>query len=177
MLFAFCTTLFGQNVNSWYPANRAPLKATKFVVLPVMAVKPDGWLLSQLKVMANGLTGYLYATNPDWSNYITNSAWRGGSGDRMERGPYYCDGLFPLAYLLGDTRLIAESSRWVNTMLSPANDWFAKANPDDIFSLTTVWKALRSWYEATGEKDSATFYPLTRKYFRLLDTVSLGSSW
>jgi hypothetical protein len=121
-LLVVCSGALAQS-NAHYPVNSAPLKQTKFVTLPMMTVLPHGWLQDQLEVMANGITGHLFETNDNWVK-IQNSQWRGGSGDHWESGPYYCDGLFPLAWLLNDERLKTESRRWIDVMLEHRVDWF-----------------------------------------------------
>jgi hypothetical protein len=52
--------------NSHYYPNRAPLQPTPFQKLPPGAVKPDGWLLAQLRMQLNGLNGKL----PEISDYL-----------------------------------------------------------------------------------------------------------
>src|SRR5574344_2600639 len=113
---AACTLLTG--AGSWasaslYPENPAPLAPEAFIELPLGAVKPDGWLRSQLKVQARGLTGHL---DEFWDS-LFSSAWKGLDGDAWERGPYYLDGLVPLAYLLDDQRLISKIQPYIEYML------------------------------------------------------------
>ena len=45
------------------------------------------------------------------------NGWLGGDGDVWERGPYWIDGLLPLAYILGDERLIEKTRPWVEWAL------------------------------------------------------------
>ena len=90
--------------------NKAPLSPTSFSPLPLGSIKPRGWLRRQLEIQANGLTGHL---DEFWPNLGPNSGWLGGSVEAWQRGPYYMDGLVPLAYLLGDEKLIAKVKKWV----------------------------------------------------------------
>ena len=65
-------------------ANRAPLQAGAFQLLPLGAVKPKGWLRAQLEIQAKGLGGHL---DEFWPDVGPQSAWLGGSGEGWERGP------------------------------------------------------------------------------------------
>lgn len=96
---------------------------TAFAPLPLGTIKPRGWLHDQLRLQADGLTGHL---DEHWADVGPDNAWLGGSGDGWERGPYYLDGLLPLAYLLEDERLIAKADRWVEAAL-------ASQRPDGSF--------------------------------------------
>ncbi len=130
--------------------NRAPQPANAFNMLPLTAVKPKGWLKRQLEIQAQGLTGSL---DEFWPSLV-GSAWLGGTGEAWERGPYYLDGLVPLAYLLDDPKLIAKARKWV--------DWtLENQRPDGMLGPTknTDWwpimvqaKVLTQYYEATGDE-------------------------
>src|ERR1035438_1589258 len=76
--------------------NRAPLAPNAFTPLPLTDIQPRGWLLRQLQTQASGLSGHL---DEFWKDVGPNSGWLGGTGESWERGPYYMDGLVPLAYL------------------------------------------------------------------------------
>ncbi len=93
--------------------NKAPLSPTIFASLPLGSIKPRGWLRRQLQIQANGLSGHLDEFWPD----LSDSGWIGGTGESWERGPYYLDGLVPLAFLLEDPRLIAKAKKWVDWTL------------------------------------------------------------
>lgn len=91
------------------------LHDTVFEAFPLGSIKPAGWLLNQLRIQANGLTGHL---EEHWKDVGPDNGWLGGDGESWERGPYYVDGLLPLAYLLEDEGLIAKANRWVEWALA-----------------------------------------------------------
>lgn len=91
------------------------LHETAFESLPLGAIKPLGWLKDQLRIQADGLTGHL---EEHWADVGPENGWIGGKGESWERGPYYVDGLLPLAYLLEDEKLIAKAKRWVEWSLA-----------------------------------------------------------
>lgn len=66
--------------------------------LSIKEVRPEGWLLNQLKIQADGLSGNLDKFWPD----IKDSKWVGGTAEGWERMPYWLDGFIPLAWLLND---------------------------------------------------------------------------
>ena len=90
--------------------NRAPLPPNALYLLPLTAIRPTGWLRRQLQIQTDGLSGHL---DEFWPDLGANSGWLGGTGESWERGPYFLDGLVPLAYLLEDPRLIAKANKWV----------------------------------------------------------------
>ncbi len=95
--------------------NRAPLAASAFYPLPLGAIRPTGWLRRQLQIQADGLSGHLDET---WADVGPNSGWLGGNGESWERGPYFLDGLTPLAYLLDDARLKAKAQKYIDWTLN-----------------------------------------------------------
>ena len=131
-----------------------------FSPLPLGAVKPKGWLLSQLQIQANGLTGHL---DEFWPS-VAESAWIGGKSEGWERGPYWLDGVIPLAILLDDPKLKAKSQKWVDTILAnqQADGWFGAATREgdqsqsrdnrDAWPLFILFKAFMQWEQATGDK-------------------------
>lgn len=85
-----------------------------FQSLPLGAIKPSGWLQDQLQLQADGLTGHL---DEFWPS-VKDSRWIGGQAEGWERGPYWLDGLIPLAFLLDDEHLKAKAQHWVDTILN-----------------------------------------------------------
>ena len=45
--------------NAFYITNKAPLTVQPYTLLPLGAVKPEGWLKEQLVLMKHGMTGNL----------------------------------------------------------------------------------------------------------------------
>ncbi|HWC99420.1 MAG TPA: beta-L-arabinofuranosidase domain-containing protein [Candidatus Sulfopaludibacter sp.] len=141
--------------------NRAPLADNSFYRLPLTAVKPSGWLLNQLRIQAAGITGHL---DEFWPDVGPNSAWLGGAGEGWERGPYYLDGLVPLAYLLDDPRLIAKVKPWVEWTLThqrPDGSIGPEKNRDWWPNMIML-KVLTQYQEASGDP---RVIPLMQKYF------------
>jgi uncharacterized protein len=149
--------------NRFYKGNPAPLIKNAYIKLPLGAVKPEGWLKSQLQIQAAGLTGNLDEFWPD----LVNSAWRGGQGEAWERGPYYLDGLVPLAYLLDDKSLIDKAKKWIENIISGSSDsgWYGPAGNKDRWPLSVANKVLMQYYEATGDRRAID---VLTGYFRYL---------
>ena len=129
--------------------------------LPLGAVRPRGWLFEQLRLQAAGLTGHL---DEIWPDTGPDSAWLGGGGEDWERGPYYCDGLVPLAYLLNDPVLIAKARHWMEQVLTSQgpDGQFGPATNDDWWPRMVMLKALAQYHEATGDP---RVLPFMTRYF------------
>jgi hypothetical protein len=160
LLFTGCGK---KNLNINYKSNPEPLLKNAYIKLPLGIVKPAGWLKSQLEAQAAGLTGNLDDFWPD----LINSSWRGGNGEAWERGPYYLDGLVPLAYLLNDEHLISKVKTWIEPILASSSDtgWYGPAKNKDRWPLAVANKVLMQYYEVTGDKRAID---VLTKYFRYL---------
>ncbi|MBK7132850.1 MAG: glycoside hydrolase family 127 protein [Bacteroidales bacterium] len=160
VLFSGCSKE-KENIN--YKGNPAPLKQNAYIKLPLGVVKPAGWLKSQLEAQASGLTGNVDDFWPD----LVNSSWRGGEGEAWERGPYFLDGMVPLAYLLEDKALIEKSNKWIQSIISSSRDtgWYGPAKNKDRWPLAVANKVLMQYYEATGDTNALN---VLEKYFRYL---------
>ena len=143
--------------------NRAPLTESPYAELPLGAIKPGGWLQEQLQRQANGLTGHLDQIYPQVMG--PSNAWLGGDGDAWERGPYWIDGLLPLAYILQDKALMDKANRWVEAILAsqqedgylgPAVDHpfvygLQRGQTHDWWPKMVALKILKQYYMATAD--------------------------
>jgi hypothetical protein len=133
-----------------------------FRALPSGSIRPLGWLADQLRLQADGLTGSLEEI---WPDVGPDSAWLGGAGEDWERGPYYLDGLVPLAHVLGDERLLAKAHRWIDAIIGSQrpDGSFGPASNDDWWPRMVAVKALIQHAEATGD---ARIQPFLAAWFR-----------
>lgn len=106
--------------NDFYISNRSPLIQQSYTELPIGAIQPKGWLLEQLKIQRDGLTGNLDKVYPKVVG--ETNGWLGGDGDGWERGPYWLDGLVPLAYILDDEELKAKAQKWIEWSINNQRD-------------------------------------------------------
>lgn len=135
--------------------NRAPLQPEAFTPLPLGSVRPLGWLLRQCRIQADGLTGHI---EEFWPDLGPENMWLGGETEGWERGPYYLDGLVPLAHVLDDARLKAMAQRWIDSVLGQchADGWIGPVKAPnrleyDHWPVAIVLKALTQHQEATGD--------------------------
>ena len=142
--------------------NLAPLAENAFYLLPVGAIKPRGWLKQQLEIQANGLSGHLDET---WDDVGANSGWLGGTGESWERGPYYVDGLIPLAEALESSSLRDKASRYIEWTLAHQlpNGMFGPASNNDWWPRIVMLKALTQHHEVSND---ARVPLLMERYFR-----------
>jgi hypothetical protein len=163
ILAMLITSCKKNDVNVNYKGNPAPLLKNAYIKLPLGAVKPMGWLKSQLEDQAAGLTGNIDNFWPD----LVNSSWRGGDGEAWERGPYYLDGLVPLAYILNNDTLINKVRRWIEPIIASSSDsgWYGPAKNRDRWPLAVANKVLMQYYEGSGDKRALN---VLMKYFRYL---------
>jgi len=130
--------------------NRSPLAPNVFYTLPLGSIRPTGWLLGQLQTQANGLGGHLDET---WPDVGPNSGWLGGTGESWERGPYFLDGLVPLAYQLNDERLKSKAQKYIDWTLNnqTAEGMIGPHSNNDWWPRIVMLKVLTQYQEATGD--------------------------
>jgi DUF1680 family protein len=141
--------------------NRAPLAANAFYPLPLGSVRPTGWLRRQLQIQADGMGGHLDET---WPDVGPNSGWLGGTGESWERGPYFLDGLVPLAYLLDDARLKANAQKYIDWTLQhqTSDGMIGPKSNDDWWPRMVMVKVLAQYQELIGDQ---RVVPVLERYF------------
>ncbi|MDP9310365.1 MAG: glycoside hydrolase family 127 protein [Chloroflexota bacterium] len=154
--------------------NIAPLALLPrtFDPLPLGQIVPAGWLRDQLQIQADGLSGHLDEIWPD----VADSAWIGGTAEGWERGPYWLDGFVPLAFLLGDERLIRKVRRWVDAILERQHPdgWLGPVRDTvdnrrlayDPWPVFVVLKAFAQYQEATSDM---RIIPAMQRFLHFLD--------
>jgi len=179
LLIIFETGIFAQGkINSLYITNQAPLLEQTYSALPLGAIKPSGMLQKMLEIQRDGLTGMLD------SLYAVvcgeNNGWLGGTGDGWERGPYWLDGLVPLAYILDDDKLKEKAQKWIEWSINnQRNDGYFGPVPlpegfkripgtqqtmrEDWWPRMVMLKVLQQYYSATEDK---RIINLMTRYFR-----------
>jgi hypothetical protein len=150
-----------------YMQNKAPLKQKPYMDLPFGAIRPAGWLQQELVNMKNGMAGQLDKLYP--AVLGSRNGWLGGDGDVWERGPYWLDGLVPLAYILDDKTLKAKIQPWIEWSLThqmedgyfgpipplkePAHEpGLQRDRARDWWPKMVMLKVLQQYYTATADQ-------------------------
>ncbi len=166
------------NRNSYYVTNQAPLVVQPYTALPLGAIKPKGMLLKMLELQRDGLSGHLDSIYSLVCG--SNNGWLGGTGDGWERGPYWLDGLVPLAYLLDDAGLKAKAQKWIEwSIKNQREDGYFGPKPlpagyqkipgtqqdmrEDWWPKMVMLKVLHQYYTATNDD---RVIKLMTNYFR-----------
>ncbi|UII21455.1 beta-L-arabinofuranosidase domain-containing protein [Fulvivirga ligni] len=161
-----------------YLTNRSPLISSPYLELPLGAIKPHGWLKDQLVKQKQGMTGHLDEQYPLVMG--KRNGWLGGDGDQWERGPYWIDGLLPLAYILDDEELKAKVKPWIEWSLNNQRedgyfgpippkqaygheDGIQRDNIEDWWPKMVMLKVLQQYYSATQDQ---RVIQLMTKYFK-----------
>ena len=177
-------------VTPHYLSNREPLTELKYLPLPLGSIRAEGFLLKMLELQRDGLTGHLDSIYEVVCG--SNNGWLGGVGDSWERGPYWIDGLLPLAYLLDDPQLKQKAQKWIDWAIDhqresgyfgplplPENAPKIKGTQqnmsEDWWPKMVMLKVLQQYYTATEDQ---RVIKLMDKYFRyqleMLDEFPLG---
>lgn len=164
--------------NDFHVGNKAPLLPSRFINLPIGAVKPKGWVRKQLELQADGFIGRL----PEISRFLVkeDNSWldpegKGHAG--WEEVPYWLKGYGDTGYLLGDERIIGETRQWIEAVfLTQREDGYfgPRSNLTSIDGKPDFWAnmimlfVLQSYYEYSGDP---RVLDLMTKYFHWQMTV------
>ena len=159
-------------INSHYYPNRAPLQAVPFQKLPPRSIKPNGWLLGQLRAQLNGLNGQLWQI----SDYLVyeQCGWVDPNKSAWEELPYWLKGFTDLALITNDAAALTIANRWIDGILSSQQEdgWFGpnslrtslEGGPD-LWPAMPLLSAFRSLYECTND---GRVIPFLLKYFEFI---------
>lgn len=164
------------SINVNYQNNRYPLITKPYMELPIGAIKPTGWLGEQMNRMCTGMTGHLDSIYAKVMG--PRNGWLGGDGDVWERGPYWIDGLLPLAYIMNDKALIDKVQPWIEWTLASQkpNGYFGpdtdrpheaglqRDNAQDWWPKMVMLKVMQQYYSATGDNRVIGFLTNYFKY-------------
>lgn len=178
-LIAVCPLLLSLGMPIAYGqpvADKPGLQENPYQEFSLGAIKPAGWLEEMLVRQKEGLSGNLDRLYPLVMG--PTNGWLGGDGDQWERGPYWIDGLLPLAYILDDAELIAKVKPWIewtlasqkeNGYFGPDTDYentivgIQRNNCGDWWPKMVMLKVMQQYYSATGDKRVIDFMT---KYFQ-----------
>jgi hypothetical protein len=168
--------------NTQYTGNRDPLAPSPAIALPPGAVRPKGWLLTMLRMQADGFHGHLQ----ELSRFLKKdgNAWLSpaGRGDHgWEEVPYWLKGYLNCAYVLGDERMTREAQVWIEGAINSQqpDGWFGPGEgrtgeATDLVGRTDLWPnmvmlfCLQDYYEHTRDR---RVIDLMTRYFRYLEKV------
>lgn len=148
--------------------------AVAYEELQLGSISPQGWLRENLELQRENISKNLDETYPQVMG--PRNGWLGGDGDQWERGPYWIDGLLPLAYILDDESLKAKVQPWIEWALAsqrkdgnfgPCADYenepgIQRDNALDWWPRMVVLKILQQHYNAT---DDERVLPFMERYF------------
>ena len=168
-----------KQTNTFYVGNRPPLTPSPFIKLPIEAIKPQGWVLRQLELEAEGFTGHLL----EISRFLKkeNNAWLSKEGQGhspWEEVPYWLKGFCNLGYVLNDKRIIDEAQTWIEATIAGRREdgYFGPRSnlkhidgtKPDVWPNMVMLNVLQSYYEYSGDK---RVIELMTKYFRWQLTI------
>lgn len=156
-----------------YTVNRAPLQPAAYLRLPPGAVRPQGWLATQLDRQLDGLNGR-YQEVSHFLQY-DSTGWTQPAQVGWEEVPYWLRGYGDLGYSTGDARVLSDTERWIDGVVATkASDGYfgptglrtSLNGHADLWPHMPMLHALRSWAEYNGD---SRIEPLLAGYFRFMN--------
>ena len=170
-----------------YTGNREPLLPSPFMKLPIGSITPKGWLRHQLELEAGGMTGRLPEISK-WCQFESN-AWAAADGQGhsgWEELPYWLKGFGDLGYVLKDERIIQETRRWIEGVLSSqeADGWFGprslKASLNgkpDLWPHMVMLNVLQSFHEYSSDPRVIPFMLRYHKWLNSQPAENFGNGY
>ncbi|MBM2620701.1 RICIN domain-containing protein [Actinoplanes sp. LDG1-06] len=167
-----------------YVTNRAPLRPDAFIRLAPGAVKPGGWLSTQLNYQLNGINGRM----TEISHFLqySNTGWITPNLGGWEELPYWLKGYSSLGYVTGNATVQRETARWIKgVMATQASDGYfgptalrtSLSGGPDFWPHMPMLHAIRTYQEFT---DDAAVVPFFTRFFQFVNRAPLSAfnqSW
>lgn len=139
-------------------------------------IRPQGWLLRQLQIQAEGLSGNLDKIWPD----VRDSAWIGGNREGWERVPYWLDGFIPLAWLLDDYDMKNRAEKYISAIVKRQKEdgWLCPGKDEDrcsydVWALFLIGKVFVLYWEFTGSQTvKESLYKAMKCLYRMMKEQS-----
>lgn len=154
-----------------------------FRELPLVALRPSGWIKRYLQTMRDGLTGHLEAAgfpfNTEGWLALGKYGVKGDDWGPYEQTAYWVDGMLRCGHLLGDRYLTRKGGRSIESVLREANrdgylgPQFLKTSASfSRWPHLVFFRAMMAQYSATG--DRRIVRALERHYLGDASTYSAG---
>lgn len=131
--------------------NKAPLTPNTLSPLPLGSIRPEGWLLEEIRMQAQGITADFAAACPE----LTESGeWKRAEDGDLTRSIYYMEGILYLGWALDDDAMKQRARAMVDWIISSQREdgWFGPADNDDYWPLMLALRALRAFFTAENDK-------------------------
>ena len=131
--------------------NRAPLTQNTLSPLPLGSIRPEGWLLEEIRMQLAGVTADFARVCPELSE---TGEWLPGEDGDLTRGMYYLEGIVHLAWVMDDEALRQRCAKCVDWLIASQREdgWFGPADNDDYWPLMLALRVLRAWFTASNDK-------------------------
>jgi hypothetical protein len=154
--------------NRYYPSGRAPLLATAYVKLPFGAVRPQGWLNTQLNLQANAMTGHV-------DEFYSPLSTLAGTNRTIEYLYCFYEGQMALAYLMNNSTLITKARANVDYIINSQTADGNFLGTTESFDHIALCRGLVEYYEITND---SRVIPFLTNYFHYVNTSGLtGNMW
>ena len=131
--------------------NKAPLTPNTLSALPLGSIRPEGWLLEEIRMQAKGITADFAAACPE----LTESGeWKRAEDGDLTRSIYYLEGILYLGWALDDEAMKQRARAMVEWIIASQREdgWFGPEGNNDYWPLMLALRALRAWFTAENDK-------------------------